>query len=125
MSLVKEFKTFISRGNVIDLAVAVVIGGAFSAIVKSFVADVVMPIIGLLFGKPDFNDITLADGAIKIGSFITSIVMFLLVAFAIFMVVKAMNSMKKKEEEAPAAPPAPTKEETLLGEIRDLLKQQN
>jgi large conductance mechanosensitive channel len=134
MSMMTEFKEFAMRGNVVDMAVGIVIGGAFGKIVSSFVADVVMPPIGLLIGGVDFSNlaITLQEATaeaeavtIKYGAFIQQVFDFVIVAFAIFMVVKAMNSMKKKEEEKPAEPPKPSAEETLLVEIRDLLKQQN
>jgi large conductance mechanosensitive channel len=138
MGMLKEFKDFAMRGNVVDMAVGIIIGGAFGKIVSSFVADVIMPPIGLLIGGVDFTDLKLtlkdaiidATGAvtteavtINYGNFIQTAIDFIIIAFAIFMMVKAMNSMKKKEEAAPAAPPAPTKEETLLTEIRDLLKK--
>jgi large conductance mechanosensitive channel len=138
MSMMKEFKAFAMRGNVVDMAVGIVIGGAFGKIIASFVSDVLMPPIGLLLGGVSFTDLKMvlqdavldADGvetvaavSINYGSFIQTMVDFIIIAFAIFMVVKAMNSMKKKEEVAPAAPPAPSKEEVLLGEIRDLLKK--
>ncbi len=137
MSLVKEFKEFAMRGNVIDMAVGIVIGAAFGKIVSSFVADIIMPPIGLLLGGVDFSDLkmvlkegTAATGdaaaveavTLNYGQFINTTLDFLIVAFAIFMVIKVMNSMKRKEEEAPAAPAAPPKQEVLLGEIRDLLK---
>lgn len=141
----EEFKKFISKGNVIEMAVGLIMATYFGAIVKSFVADIIMPPIGLLLGGVDFSELKVvlvpaitdsvagaADGsaevAISYGLFINTIITFLIVAVAIFMVVKAYNKMKenmeKKEEavEAPPAPPAPTKEEVLLGEIRDLLK---
>jgi large conductance mechanosensitive channel len=131
MSMMQEFKTFAMRGNVIDMAVGIVIGAAFGKIVSSLVADVLMPPLGLMLSQVDFSQLALtlrdaSDGAaaveLRYGAFIQSIVDFGIVAFAIFMVVKGINRMKKKEEEKPAPPPAPTKEETLLGEIRDLLK---
>jgi large conductance mechanosensitive channel len=131
MSMMSEFKDFAMKGNVVDMAVGIVIGGAFGKIVSSFVADVLMPPIGLLLGNVDFSDlgVTLqaaAEGAeavtLRYGVFIQTVVDFVIIAFAIFMVVKAMNSMKKKEEEKPAAPPAPSKEEVLLTEIRDALR---
>jgi len=131
MSMVKEFKEFAMRGNVVDMAVGIVIGAAFGKIVSSFVNDVLMPPIGLLLGGVDFSDlmITLKAAAgetpaviLKYGVFINTVIDFLIVAFAIFMVIKGMNTLKKKEEAAPAAPPAPSKEETLLTEIRDALK---
>ncbi|MEZ4387000.1 MAG: large-conductance mechanosensitive channel protein MscL [Candidatus Krumholzibacteriia bacterium] len=132
MSMMQEFKTFAMRGNVMDMAVGIIIGGAFGKIVSSFVADVIMPPIGLLLGGVNFSDLALTlkaaagDAAavtLNYGKFIQSVVDFLIIAFAIFMMVKAMNSLKKKEEAAPAAPPAPSKEVVLLGEIRDLLKK--
>lgn len=132
MSLVKEFKEFAMRGNVVDLAVAVVIGGAFGKIVASFVSNVLMPPLGLLLGGMNFEDllITIKEGVgdvapvtINYGMFIQNIVDFLIIAFAIFMIIKAINSAKKKEEPAPEAPEAPTKDQELLTEIRDLLKK--
>lgn len=132
MSMVQEFKKFAMRGNVIDMAVGIVIGVAFGKIVSSFVADVIMPPLGLLLGGVDFKDLGLvlkeAVGetpavVIAYGQFIQSIVDFVIIAFVIFLVIKAMNSLKAKEEAAPSAPPAPTKEEILLTEIRDLLKE--
>jgi len=131
MSIIQEFKKFAMRGNVVDLAVGIIIGGAFGKIVSSLVADVIMPPIGLILGNVNFADlaITLKEAAgdkavvtLNYGSFIQSVVDFSIVAFAVFMLIKGINSMKKKEEEAPAAPPAPTKEEVLLTEIRDILK---
>jgi len=140
MSVVKEFKEFAMKGNVVDLAVGIIIGGAFGKIVSSVVADVIMPPIGLLLGGVKFTDLKIlltdpvVDAAgvitkqavsINYGNFVQSLVDFLIIAFAIFMMIKAMNSLKKKEEvpaEEPAAP-APTKEEILLTEIRDLLKK--
>jgi len=132
MSMMSEFKSFAMRGNVIDMAVGIVIGGAFGKIVSSFVNDVLMPPIGMLMGGVDFSDLAVvmkeASGdvaavTINYGSFIQTVVDFLIIAFAIFMVVKAMNNMKKKEEAAPAAPPKPSAEEVLLTEIRDALKK--
>ncbi len=134
MSMMKEFKSFAMRGNVVDMAVGIIVGGAFGKIVSSFVKDVVMPPIGMLIGGVDFSDlaITLKEAAgeapavvIAYGAFIQTLVDFIIIAFAIFMAVKAMNSLKKKEEEKPAPPPAPSKEEVLLTEIRDLLKDRN
>lgn len=131
MSMMSEFKDFAMRGNVIDMAVGIVIGGAFGKIVSSFVADVLMPPIGILLGNVDFSDLGVTlqaatdEGAavmLRYGVFLQTVVDFLIIAFAIFLVVKAMNTMKKKEEAAPAAPPAPSKEETLLTEIRDALQ---
>ena len=118
------------RGNVVDMAVGIVIGGAFGKIVSSFVADVLMPPLGLLLGGIDFSDfaVTLKEASgdaeavlLKYGAFVQTVIDFIIIAFAIFMVIKAMNSLKKKEEEAPAEPPKPSTEETLLTEIRDLL----
>ena len=137
MSMISEFKDFAMRGNVVDMAVGIVIGGAFGKIVSSFVADVLMPPIGLILGGVDFSDLAVtlkdaADGAeavlLKYGVFIQTVVDFLIIAFAIFLVVKAMNSVMKKEEEAPAEPPAPPEpsaEEKLLTEIRDALRSQS
>ncbi|WP_457631228.1 large-conductance mechanosensitive channel protein MscL [Oceanithermus sp.] len=139
--MLKEFKDFVMRGNVLDMAIGIVIGAAFGAVVKSFVSNILMPPIGLLMGGRDFSDLfvvlkagaapgpypTLAAakeaGAVvwPWGAFINEVVSFLIIAFAIFLVVKTINSLKKKEEEAPAPPPAPSAEEKLLTEIRDLL----
>ncbi len=135
MKLVDEFKAFAMKGNVVDMAVGIIIGAAFGKIVASIVNDVIMPPIGLLVGGVNFTDLKFILKAavgenpavtLNYGNFIQVVFDFLIVAFAVFMVIKAMNSAKKKEEEkpaAPAAPPAPTKEETLLTEIRDLLKK--
>jgi len=132
MSMMKEFKAFAMRGNVIDMAVGIIIGGAFGKIVSSFVADVVMPPLGMLLGKVNFADlaITLKEASgedvpavtLNYGQFIQTTVDFVIIAFAIFMIIKWMNSLKKKEEVAPAAPPAMSNEEILLTEIRDALK---
>jgi len=136
--MLKEFKDFAMRGNVVDMAVGIIIGGAFGKIVSSLVADIIMPPIGLLVGGVDFTELKLtlkeavvdAAGAvttpavsINYGTFIQTAIDFIIIAFAIFMMIKAMNSFKKKEEAAPPPPPAPSKEETLLTEIRDLLKK--
>jgi len=133
VSMMSEFKDFAMRGNVVDMAVGIVIGGAFGKIVSSFVADVLMPPIGLLLGGVSFADLAImlqeavgetAPVMIKYGSFIQTVVDFVIIAFAIFLVVKAMNSMKKPEAEPEPAPdPGPSTEETLLGEIRDLLRK--
>ena len=122
----KEFKTFISRGNVIDLAVAVVLGAAFSAIITSFVNDIIMPLIGVLMGGIDFTTLSIQVGAATIayGNFIQAIINFLIIAFALFLVILGINKLHKEEEAAPAPPPEPSAEEKLLTEIRDLLKQQ-
>ncbi len=131
MSMMSEFKSFAMRGNVVDMAVGIVIGGAFGKIVSSFVADVLMPPIGLLLGNVDFSDlaVTLQDAGegaeavmLRYGVFIQTVVDFIIIAFAIFMVVKAMNTVMKKEEEKPPEPPKPSKEEALLTEIRDALR---
>ncbi len=131
MSMMSEFKSFAMRGNVVDMAVGIVIGGAFGKIVSSFVADVLMPPIGLLLGNVDFSDLAVtlqaaSEGAeavtLRYGVFIQTVVDFVIIAFAIFMVVKAMNTVMKKEEEAPPAPPEPSAEEKLLTEIRDALR---
>jgi len=131
MSMIKEFRDFAMRGNVVDLAVGIIIGAAFGKIVSSFVNDILMPPIGIALGGVDFKDlsVTLKDAVGDVaavtwnyGSFIQTVVDFVIVAFAIFLLIKALNSMKKKAEEAPPAPLAPTGEELLLREIRDLLK---
>ena len=132
MSMLQEFKKFAMRGNVVDMAVGIIIGAAFGKIISSFVADVLMPPIGLLIGGIDFSNLAItikeAAGAatavtINYGKFIQSVVDFVIIAFAIFMAIKGMNALKKKEEAAPPPPPVPSNEEVLLGEIRDLLKQ--
>lgn len=132
MGVMREFKTFAMRGNVVDMAVGIIIGGAFGKIISSLVADVIMPPIGVLLGGVDFSNLaitikTAAGGAAAVtlnyGKFIQTVVDFLIIAFAIFMVIKGMNALKKKEEKAPSSPPTPPKEEVLLAEIRDLLKQ--
>ena len=131
MGMVKEFKDFAVKGNMIDMAVGIIIGAAFGKIVSSLVSDVIMPPLGLLIGDVPFAamKLTLRPAAVgneavtlNYGSFIETAVDFLIVACAIFMVVKAINSMKRKEAAAPAAPPTPTKDQLLLTEIRDLLK---
>jgi len=140
MGLGKEFKTFAMRGNVVDMAVGIIIGGAFGKIVSSLVADIIMPPVGLLLGGVDFaelsltlkeavtdaaGEVTTAAVTVNYGTFIQVMLDFLIVAFSIFMVIKAMNSLKKKEEAAPepAAPPEPSDDVKLLTEIRDLLKK--
>jgi len=131
MSMMKEFREFAMRGNVVDMAVGIVIGAAFGKIVSSFVNDVLMPPLGLALGGVDFSDLAVtlkqASGdvaavTLNYGSFIQTVVDFIIIAFAIFIMIKAMNTLKKKEEAKPAAPPAPSAQETLLAEIRDLLK---
>jgi large conductance mechanosensitive channel len=133
--MMKEFKEFAVRGNVMDMAIGIIIGGAFGKIVSSFVADVVMPPIGVLLGGVDFSQLVIvlkeAVGetpavTMNYGTFFMTIMDFIIIAFAIFMVVKGMNKMKRKEEEAVSAePPAPPADEVLLTEIRDLLKNRN
>ena len=136
--MLKEFKSFISKGNVLDLAVGVILATYFGAIIKSLVDNILMPPIGVALGGVDFSklgmelqpavmnaagEVEKAAVVIGYGVFINTIITFIIVAFCIFLVVKGYDNMKKKEEAAPAAPPAPSKEEVLLGEIRDLLKK--
>ena len=138
MKIVQEFKDFALKGNVVDMAVGIIIGAAFGKIISSIVADIVMPPLGLLIGGVNFTDLKFSlkpaemDAAtqtlkpavtVNYGQFLQVTFDFLIVAFAIFMVIKGMNALKKKEEAAPEAPPAPSKEEILLTEIRDLLKK--
>ena len=132
MGMMSEFKQFAMKGNVMDMAIGIIIGGAFGKIVSSFVNDVLMPPLGVLLGGVDFKDLayTIQEAAgdtpavtLNYGNFIQTALDFIIIAFAIFMMVKAMNSMKKKEEEAPAEEPKPSNEEVLLSEIRDLLKK--
>jgi len=132
MGMMKEFKEFAVKGNVVDMAVGIIIGAAFGKIVSSFVGDVIMPPIGVLLGGVDFSSLAVtikqAVGetpavVISYGKFIQTVVDFIIIAFAIFIAVKAINTLKRKEEEAPKAPPTPSAEEVLLGEIRDLLKE--
>jgi len=132
MGMVKEFKDFAMRGNVVDMAIGIVLGAAFGKIVSTFVSSVLMPPIGLLLGGKDFSQymIVLKEAteeaeavAISYGTFLNTVIDFVIIAFAIFLVVKGMNKMKKKEEEKPAPPPEPSKEEVLLTEIRDALKK--
>lgn|SRR5690606_1936163 len=135
MGVLKEFKEFAMRGNVIDLAVGVVIGGAFGKIVTSLVDDIIMPPIGYITGGVDFSSMKyviqegneaagVAEVSLAYGNFINTVIQFIIVAFCIFMVIKAMNSLKRKEDlvPEPEAAPAPSNEEVLLAEIRDLLK---
>jgi large conductance mechanosensitive channel len=141
--MLKEFKEFAMRGNVVDMAVGIIIGAAFGTIVGSLVKDIIMPPIGLALGNVDFSNLfaVLKEGAtagpyaslgdaekagavtINYGKFINTIITFIIVAFAVFLIIKGMNSMKKQEETASAPPPAPSNEEKLLTEIRDILKQ--
>ena len=145
MGMFNEFKKFTMRGNVLELAVAVIVGGAFGKIVSSLVNDVIMPPIGLLLGERDFSRMriilkypkeavmegdqiispAIAEVSIKYGSFISTILDFLIVAFSVFMVIKMYNRLKKKEEAKPVTPPPPSKEEVILAEIRDILKEKN
>ena len=127
-AFIQEFKSFIARGNVMDLAVGVIIGGAFKGITDSLVNDILNPILGIFAGGNDaLTGLSISvpgGGAIQLGSFINAVLNFLIMAFVIFCLVKAMNRLYRKKEEAPAAPPAPSNEEKLLTEIRDLLKAQ-
>lgn len=132
MKFLEEFKKFAVRGNVIDLAVGIIIGGAFGKIVSSLVSDIIMPPIGLLLGGVDFSDFAIvlkeAQGnnsavMIKYGVFINTVIDFVIIAFAIFLLIKGINTLKAKEEEKPKAPPEPSAEVKLLTEIRDLLKK--
>lgn len=145
MGMLKEFKEFAVKGNVLDLAVAVIIGAAFGKIITSFVNDILMPPLGLLLGNRDFSNLrvilkqgqlavtegeqivvpAIEEVSIRYGQFINNILDFLIVAAAIFMVIRAFNSMKRKEQAKPAAPPAPSNEEVLLTQIRDILKDKN
>ena len=141
--MLKEFKEFAVKGNMLDMAVGIIIGAAFGTIIKSLVDDVLMPPIGMLMGGVDFKEFFLTLGnpagapfatlaaaqeagavTINYGLFINAVISFLIVAFSVFMVVKSFNKMKKEEEAAPAAPPEPSAEEKLLTEIRDLMKAQ-
>jgi large conductance mechanosensitive channel len=137
MSLMKEFKQFAMKGNVVDLAVGIIIGAAFGKIVSSVVNDIIMPPIGALIGGVDFTDLKVIIKAASVddagkavsavtlnyGNFVQTTIDFLIIAFAVFMIIKAVNRMQKKEEAAPSAPPKPSNEEVLLTEIRDLLKK--
>jgi large conductance mechanosensitive channel len=132
MKILDEFKSFAMKGNMVDMAVGIIIGAAFGKIISSLVADIIMPPIGLLLGGVNFTDLKVVMKAAtetvpavtwNYGTFIQVVIDFLIVAWVIFMVVKGINAMKKKEEAAPAAPPAPTTDQTLLTEIRDLLKK--
>lgn len=140
MSIIKEFKTFAVKGNVVDMAVGIIIGAAFGKIVSSFVGDIITPALGILIGGVDFTDLVItlkaAQGdlpavVLAYGKFIQTIIDFIIIAFAIFMGIKGINRLKREEEAAaaapaePTAPPAPSNEEVLLSEIRDLLKQQS
>ena len=124
MSILKEFKEFAMRGNVMDMAVGVIIGGAFGKIVSSLVDDVIMPVIVVLTGGVDFSKLSLmvGDAEVKYGMFIQNIIDFLIIAICIFSMIKVMNSISAKKKEEPAVPAEPSNEEKLLSEIRDLLK---
>lgn len=132
MSMLKEFKEFAVKGNVVDMAVGIIIGAAFGKIISSIVGDVIMPSIGLVVGGVDFSKLAFTlkqasgDAAavvISYGKFIQTVVDFIIVAFAIFMLIKAINTLKRKQEAAVQPPPAPSKEQVLLSEIRDILKE--
>jgi large conductance mechanosensitive channel len=132
MGMLKEFKEFAVKGNVVDMAVGIIIGGAFGKIITSLVGDVIMPPIGVALGGVDFSNLSIIVQeaidkkpavVISYGKFLQTIIDFIIIAFAIFMAVKGMNSLKRKEAEAPAAPAPPSNQEVLLGEIRDLLKK--
>ncbi|QIK55564.1 large-conductance mechanosensitive channel protein MscL [Dysgonomonas sp. HDW5A] len=137
MAIIKELKAFMMRGNVVDMAVGVIVGGAFGQIVNSLVNDVIMPPIGVLLNGVNFSDLKFVikeasvNGAgtalpavsLNYGNFIQMVINFVIISTAIFFVIKGMNSLQNKKEEVPAAPPAPSKEEVLLAEIRDLLKE--
>lgn len=127
MNLLKEFKTFALKGNVLDLAIGVIIGAAFGKIVSSLVSDIIMPVIGLLLGGVDLSGLkaTIGDATLTYGVFLQTVVDFLIVSFSIFMFIRTLNRFKRKEETKAEEPPAPSKEEVLLAEIRDLLKHQN
>ena len=129
MGFIKEFKEFAMKGNVMDMAVGVIIGGAFGKIVSSLVDDVLMPAIGMVTGNVDFTSLVCKIGegegaaVLKYGTFIQNIIDLLIIAFCIFLMIKGMNKLNKKKEEEPAPAPEPSAEEKLLGEIRDLLKE--
>jgi len=132
MGLMKDFKSFAMKGNVIDLAVAVIIGGAFGKIISSLVNDVLMPPLGLLLGKVDFKDLKIvlrhgtdgaADVTLNYGMFVQNTIDFLIIAFCIFIIIRMISKLEKKKVEVPPPPPAPSKQEQLLEEIRDLLKK--
>lgn len=129
MSFAKEFKEFAMRGNVVDLAVGVIIGGAFGRIVTSLVEDIITPALLTpaleAANLKDLTELVIPGTAIKYGNFLSQVISFLIIAFALFLIIKGINSMKKKEEVAPSAPPVPTKEEVLLTEIRDILRTKN
>jgi large conductance mechanosensitive channel len=121
-----EFKHFALKGNVMDLAVGVIIGGAFSGVTSSLVNDIIMPLVGLFIGADTFSSLVVPIGSavLNLGNFIQTVINFIILAFVVFLMVKGINGLRRKEEKAPAAPPALSKEEALLTEIRDLLAKQ-
>jgi len=125
--MLKEFRDFINRGNVVDLAIAVIIGVAFGAIITSLVNDIIMPLIGVILGGLDFAalSIQVGEATILYGSFIQAIVNFLIIAFVLFLIVRSFNKLQKGQEAAPPSPPEPSPEERLLTEIRDLIKERD
>jgi len=125
--VLKEFQDFVKKGNVLDLAVAVIIGGAFSAIVGSLVNDIIMPLIGMIIGGIDFTSLSLDVGEANLtyGNFIQAIINFVIIAFVIFLMIRQVKKMEKPAQAAPAAPPQPSAEEKLLTEIRDLLREKS
>ena len=125
--MLKEFMDFVKKGNVLDLAVAVIIGGAFGAIIGSLVEDILMPLIGIIIGGVDFTGlaINMGEATLTYGNFIQAVINFLIIAFVIFMLIRQVKKLEKPAEAAPAAPPEPSAEEKLLTEIRDLLKQRS
>lgn len=125
--MLKEFRDFISRGNVIDLAVAVILGAAFTAIIKSLVDDIIMPLIGVMLGGVDFTTlaVTVGDASITYGNFIQAIVNFIIIAFVVFLMIRGINKLQKEPEPEPEEPAAPAEDIQLLTEIRDLLKREN
>ena len=125
--MLKEFQSFIKKGNVLDLAVAVIIGGAFGAIVSSLVADIIMPLIGIALGGIDFTSLslTVGDAELTYGNFIQTIINFVVIAFVIFIMIRQVKKMEKPAQAAPAVPPQPSAEEKLLTEIRDLLREKS
>lgn len=123
--MLEEFREFINRGNVVDLALAVIIGGAFGAIISSLIDDIIMPLVGLMLGGVDFAQLSIqvGDAVIAYGNFIQAIVNFVVIALAVFLAVRSYNKLQDEKEQGPEAPPEPSGEEKLLAEIRDLLKE--
>lgn len=123
--MLEEFREFINRGNVVDLALAVIIGGAFGAIISSLIDDIIMPLVGLMLGGVDFAQLSIqvGDAVIAYGNFIQAIVNFVVIALAVFLAVRSYNKLQDEKEQEPEAPPEPSGEEKLLAEIRDLLKE--